>query len=136
MKSYQYHANYTQGNSNTAKHKNNQNFTIKYYVVKKDQIKNNQNRVSEYNKKLKSTMREEGYLKGSKKITHSVSNKSLSIQKSKQKLSREKIKFRPDAKVSSNFHQSKPFIGKMIPPKTQREMQSFFNSSTEEEKYS
>lgn len=37
------------------------------------------------------------------------------MSKSKQKLSREKIK----------FNQVKPSIGKMIPPKTQRELQSF-----------
>ena len=131
LKSFNYHANYTQGSNKTTTNKKNQNFAIRYSLVKKDQAKNNQKKVSGYSKKSKSTLREEGKLKRNNKSTHSLSNKTLSTQKSKQKLSREKIRFRPDAKVSSNFHQSKPFIGKMIPPKTQRESQYFFNSSTQ-----
>ena len=68
--------------------------------------------------------------KNSKSIS-SLTNKSLLLNKSKQKLSREKIKFIPDPKVGKNF-QSKPYIGKMNPPKTQREMQSFFNASSQD----
>ena len=82
------------------------------------------------NLKSKSLQRQ---LEGKVKKTNSKSissywNKSISL-KSKQKLAREKIKFKCTSQATNEFNQSKATIGKMIPPKTQREMQSFFNSS-------
>ena len=131
LKSYNYQANYGQTSHKTPTNRTAQNFNLKYPLVKKDQIKNHPKRISEFNTKSKSMLREDVKLKKNTKSVSSLTNKSLSIQKSKQKLSREKIKFRPEAKIGTNFNQSKPYIGKMIPPKTQREMQSFFNSSTQ-----
>lgn len=141
LKSYNYHANYTQGSTKTPSNKN-QNFSIKYQLVKKSQNRPSAKRVSEYsNSKSKSTQRQ-GEAKPNKKNSKSISSyssKSISLQKSKQKLSREKIKFKENPKICKDFHQSKLHIGMMIPPKTQREMQSFFNASaqvTGEEGYS
>lgn len=143
LKSYNYHANYTQGSAKTPSNKSqNQNFSIKYQLVKKSQNRPSAKRVSEYSSsKSKSTQRQ-GEAKPNKKNSKSISSyssKSISLQKSKQKLSREKIKFKDNPKVYKDFQQSKIHIGMMMPPKTQREMQSFFNASTQvagEEGYS
>lgn len=130
LKSYNYQALNTIKDSRTPSNKSSQNFSIKYQFGKNSQVISNAKRVSDYSTKAKSMQREESKMKKNTKSINSITNKSLSMNKSKQKLSREKIRFKPESKVGVNF-QSKPYIGKMIPPKTQREMQSFFNGSAE-----
>lgn len=130
MKSHNYHANYTSGGAKTPVNRG-QNFSIKYQVVKKSQHNSRSKRLGEYNSSKSTQRLEQKTKKGAKSIS-SYSTKSISVPKSKQKLSREKIKFKNNnLKIGKNFYQSKPLIGKMIPPKTQREMESFFNTSSD-----
>lgn len=91
--------------------------SVKRSIELNNQKPKSQNRTNDSKSKTKAT----------KSISTSYSMKSLGLQK-KQKLSREKIKFKPQTKAGVDFSQSsKPSIGKMIPPKTQRDT-VFFNA--------
>ena len=137
-KSYNYHSNFVQSTDSKTPSNSNVNVSIKYQLMSKANSKPKTKVTETKNRKAKS-----------------MQSYRLQVAKNKQKLTRDKIKFKgifatisdlecqfilwfivKPTKVGKNFGSKAGGIGKAMPPKTQRELQSFMYSHNKGDQYS